>query len=90
MDALTVAGIGTLVLAGGAYVAPKAKAYLDSRGKNDLPHTSVKLLIDYFTVKKCSRGVKASVDVGKLLYEECTEHVDGEVKPMVPIVNNLP
>ena len=86
MDGLTLLGAGTLGLAGIAYAYPKVTAYLSNRNAGTLPHEHVKSLIDYFTVKKCKKGVDASVVVGKLLYEECTEHVDGnEVTP-----NNLP
>lgn len=85
MDALTIAGGGLLAVSALAYVGPKAKAYLDSKKSSALPHDHVKALIDYFTGKGCNKGVKASVDVGKLLYEECTEHLDEENKS-----NNLP
>jgi hypothetical protein len=86
MDASTMTGVGLLVATGLAAIYPKAKTFLANRSAGTLPHDHVKALIDFFTTKKCKAGVKASVDVGKLLYEECTEHIDGEVTP----VNNLP
>lgn len=86
MDASTMAGIGLVAVSGLIYIAPKAKAYLNNRGTKP-PHEQVKTLIDYFTEKKCSEGIKASVNVGKLLYEQCNEHND-EVPPPKP--NNLP
>lgn len=89
MDALTIAGGGLVALSALTYVGPKAKAYLASRNSDTLPHDHVKALIGYFTKKKCSKGVKASVDVGKLLYEECYEHED-EVTPPIPVANKLP
>lgn len=87
MDASTMVGIGLLAVTGVAAVYPKAKTYLAARSGKTLPHDHVKALIDWFTTKGCQRGVKASVDVGKLLYEECTDHV--EPTP-TPVVNNLP
>lgn len=88
MDAATVTGVGLVLATGAAYVIPKVKAYLDSRKSSSLPHEHVKSLIDYFTGKKCKKGVDATVTVGKLLYEECTDHLEDETP--TPIVNNLP
>lgn len=84
MEPATMLGIGLVAVSGLTYVAPKAKAYLANRNASALPHDHVKALIDFFTAKKCKKGVDASVTVGKLLYEECTDHVDA------PVVNNLP
>ena len=87
MDASTVTGIGLVVLTAGAYAVPKIKSYLADRKSGTLPHEHVKSLIDYFLAKKCKKGVDATVTVGKLLYEECTEHID---EPTPAPVNNLP
>lgn len=87
MDTATMLGIGLVAFSGLAYVVPKAKAYFASRTASALPHDHVKALIDFFTAKKCKKGVDASVTVGKLLYEECTDHID---EPTPPVVNNLP
>ena len=45
MDALTIAGGGLVALSALAYAGPKAKAYLDSRKSDTLPHDHVKALI---------------------------------------------
>ena len=67
----TVVGLTALAAAW-----PKVSAYLGNRKASTLPHDAVKTLIDYFTAKGCKDGVSASVNVGKLLYEECSEHVN--------------
>lgn len=84
MEPLTMIGSGIVAVTALAAGYPKLKSYLDSRGTKP-PHDHVRELIDYFTEKKCTKGIKASVDVGKLLYEQCTEHQDEENKS-----NNLP
>jgi hypothetical protein len=86
MDASTATGIGLVVLSAGAWFYPKLKARLDARNSGVLPHDHVKSLIDYFSGKKCKRGVEKTVEVGKLLYEECTDHLEEDNTP----VNNLP
>jgi hypothetical protein len=82
MDGTTLAGVGVLAVSAATYIYPKAKKYLASKSENHLPHDAVKTLINYFTAKKCKKGLTASVEVGKLLYEECENHVEPP--------NNLP
>jgi len=88
MEPATILGTGLVAVSALAYVYPKAAAYLSDKKAGSLPHDHVKALIDFFTAKQCKRGVDASVTVGKLLYEECTDHIDGN-EP-TPVKNNLP
>ena len=83
MDPTTLLGGGIVAVTGLIYAYPKFKEFLATRSAKTLPHDHVKALIDYGTEKKCDAIVSASVTVGKLLYEECTEHVH-------PTPNNLP
>ena len=84
MDPLTLIGGGIVAVCGLGYAYPKIKTYLDNRNVGMMPHDAVKTLIDYFTKKECKKGISASVNVGKLLYEECEQHED--IQP----VNKLP
>lgn len=67
-------------MAGGASLIaawPYISKYTGIGKKSDaLPHDHVKSLIDYFTGKKCKKGVELTIAVGKMLYEDCDIHED--------------